>query len=100
MIFYWKTLNKYGLEMLERCLCHPSSPLVTLPSPGLAKLSSIVASWTNMGQTWAVVFKFLETSLMLEAENDCAAIYSADVVAYNNITESYLEVRIYIYTEV
>ena len=46
------------------------------------------------------MFKFLETSLMLEAENDCADIFSADVVAYNIITESYLVVWIYIYTQV
>ena len=38
--------------------------------------------WVNMGQTWYVMFGFLESFLTPDANSDCAAISAADVAAY------------------
>ena len=50
--------------------------------------------WIQMGQTWAIIFEFLETYSTPDADTDCARVSAADVAADPPATVSSLEVRI------
>ena len=56
--------------------------------------SRIADVWVWMGKTWARIFEFLEASLTPDADSDCAALSTADVMIGPPATASSLDMSI------
>ena len=54
----------------------------------------IATMWIQVGQTWASMFEFLESSSTPDDDADCATISAANVASDIPATASSLEVRI------